>query len=145
MAPSNFSPNTFVIWLLRSPLHSLLSRSTLLLIITGRKSARQYILPVNYVRDNNILWVTSQRQRTWWRNLQGGAALQVVLKGKTFPAYGEAILDEDAVCEGLQVYLRKAPQVARYFGIRLDADEKPNPDDIAHAARERLIIRITLA
>jgi len=33
--------NTLMSWLLRSPFHGLLSKSTLLVTVTGRKSGRQ--------------------------------------------------------------------------------------------------------
>ncbi len=137
--------NTPMICILRSPLHGLLSKTTVLLIVSGRKSAKKYTLPVNYVRDRETLWVTSQRERTWWRNLQGGAPLQVVLAGQALPAVGEAFVEEGAVVEGLQVYLRKSPQVARYFGVTLDENGQPDPAGLAHASHERVVIRIRLA
>lgn len=136
--------NTPMIWILRSPLHGLLSKSTLLLTVTGRKSGKKYTLPVNYVRDGETLWVTSQRDRTWWRNLLGGAPLEVVLAGKTWPAYGEALVEEPAVIAGLRQYLGKAPQAARYFGVKLAADGNPDPSDLALAARDRVVVQIQL-
>lgn len=42
--------NPVVTWLLRSSLHGILSGSTLLITVTGRKSGRIYTIPVNYVR-----------------------------------------------------------------------------------------------
>jgi hypothetical protein len=46
-------------WILRSPLHRVLSKSTLLITLSGRKSGKLYTLPVNYVREGDILWITS--------------------------------------------------------------------------------------
>jgi hypothetical protein len=132
-------------WILRSPLHGLLSKSTVLLIIIGRKSGKKYTLPVNYVSDGETLWVTSQRGRTWWRNLLGGAPVAVVLAGKTRQAYGEAFVEESAVIEGLQQYLGKAPQAAPYFGMTVNVNGQPEPDGLARAARERVIIQIRLS
>ena len=136
--------NTPMAWILRSPLHGLLSKSTVLVTVTGRKSGKKYSLPVNYVRDGEELWVTSQRERTWWRNLQGGAPLEVVLEGKRLTAHGEAFVDEEAVVEGLRRYLGKSPQVARYFGVPLDADGKADAQGLAQAARERVVVRIQM-
>jgi hypothetical protein len=39
--------NPIVIWLLRSPLHSLMDKSTILVTITGRKSGKIYTVPVS--------------------------------------------------------------------------------------------------
>ena len=59
------------------PFHKMISGSILLLTVTGRKSRRAITVPVNYIRDGRTLWVASDRNRTWWRNLTGGAALTV--------------------------------------------------------------------
>ena len=56
--------NSFIAWLLRSPLHGLLSGNTLLITVTGRKTGRPITTPVNYVRDGDRLWVISNRDRT---------------------------------------------------------------------------------
>jgi hypothetical protein len=136
--------NTPMSWILRSPLHGLLSKSTVLITLSGRKSGKKYTLPVNYVRDGETLIVTSQRERTWWRNLQGGAPLTVVLQGKTLPARGEALVEESAVVDGLRHTFRIAPKLARYFGVTLDADGKPESADLIQAAHERVVVEIKL-
>jgi deazaflavin-dependent oxidoreductase (nitroreductase family) len=136
--------NTPMAWILRSPLHGLLSKSTVLVTVTGRKSGKKYTLPVNYVREGETLWVTSQRGRTWWRNLIGGAPLEVVFEGKSLAARGEALVDESAVIQGLRQYFQIAPQTARYFGVTLDGNGKPEEAGLAQAARERVVVRITL-
>ena len=43
--------NPFMVWLLRSPLHKLASKNTLLITFTGRKSGKKYTTPVNYASD----------------------------------------------------------------------------------------------
>ena len=40
--------NTFIKLFLRSPLHRMMSKSTLLITFTGRKSGNKYTTPVNY-------------------------------------------------------------------------------------------------
>jgi hypothetical protein len=136
--------NTPMAWILRSPLHGLLSKSTVLVTVTGRKSGKKYTLPVNYVRDGDTLWATSQRQRTWWRNLIGGAPLEVVLQGKRRSAHGEAFVEDGEVVEGLRRYFQIAPQVARYFGVSLDGEGKAEEAGLVEAARERVVVEIRL-
>ena len=60
--------NPIVIWLLYSPLHSLMDKSTILVTITGRKSGKKYTIPVSYIRDGDTLLVISQREHTWWKS-----------------------------------------------------------------------------
>jgi hypothetical protein len=68
-------------WLLRSPLHRLVSKNMMLLTYLGRKSGKRYDVPVSYVQDGDGFSVTSMRERTWWRNLRGGAGVRVQLAG----------------------------------------------------------------
>ena len=65
--------NIFVKGILNSPLHPLMSTSTAIIHVTGRKSGRIYSIPVNYERDGNEVMMTSGWDRTWWKNLRGGS------------------------------------------------------------------------
>ncbi|MBN2502306.1 MAG: hypothetical protein JXB38_16095 [Anaerolineales bacterium] len=137
--------NTFTRWLLHSPFHGLLSRSTASLVYTGRKSGKVYETPVNYVQpDAGDLLVTSYRTRTWWRNLRGGTSIGVWLYGTKLPGMAEVIEDEPGVAEHLMAYLKKASKHAKYFGVALDADGNPVAGDVAAAAKERVIIKVSL-
>ena len=136
--------NSFVIGLLRSPLHQLISGSVLLLEVTGRRSGKVYQFPVNYIHQESTLWVVSQPDRLWTRNLRGGAPLAVYLKGRRTSAHAETLTDPAAIAAGFRKYFETAPQTARYFGIKLDADGGLQPDDLASLTQERVIIKITL-
>ena len=136
--------NSIMSWLLRSPLHGMLDKGTMLVTVTGRRSGKEYSTPVNYLRDGSMLWVTSTRSRTWWRNLIGGAPLHVLLAGQDLKAHGEAIIDEQAVTESLVSYFQKAPQVAKYYKVSFDAAGQPSREDCARAAKDRVVIRIDL-
>jgi len=72
--------NWFMTWLLRSPFHGLISGSILLITYNGRRSGTQYSAPLNYFRDGNTLWVTSVRDRRWWRNFRGEWPIRVLLQ-----------------------------------------------------------------
>jgi len=137
--------NPLMIWLLRSSFHKMVSGSILLLILTGRKSKRAITVPVNYIRDGRILWVASDRKRTWWRNLTGGAALTVLLARKTKPARAEVILHEKEVVHALQEYFRLAPRMAKYFKVKVDREGNPDLSDLGAAARKQVMVKITLS
>jgi deazaflavin-dependent oxidoreductase (nitroreductase family) len=136
--------NGLISCLLRSPLHGLVSKSILLIEGKGRKSGKTISVPVNYIRDGNTLWVTSQRQRKWWRNLIGGARVNIRLAGKDLNGMGRAIIDVAEVGDGLLSYFRLAPRYAKYFGVKLDAAGQPDAQDCARAAQERVLVRIDL-
>jgi deazaflavin-dependent oxidoreductase (nitroreductase family) len=137
--------NGIIKGLLRSPLHRLMSGSTLLITFTGQKSGKVYTTPVNYVQTGQDLLVTSVRGRTWWRNLRGGAPVVVRLQGQDRDAVAEALTEPDEVARGLTAYLRLVPRQARYFGVGLDSDGLPIQEDVNAAAQERVVVSIRLA
>jgi deazaflavin-dependent oxidoreductase (nitroreductase family) len=137
--------NPFMKLILRSPLHGLVSGSIMLITFTGRKSGKLYTTPVGYTREGDILTFFSYRARTWWRNLRGGAAVTVRLKGHDQGGTADAITDEERVSAGLAAYLEKLPGHAKYFQVRLGADGQPDRQDVARAGQERVLIRVELA
>ena len=62
--------NPLVAWVLRSPLHPMLDRVLLMLRVTGRRTGRQYRIPVGYQRDGDTITVLVSKapRKQWWRN-----------------------------------------------------------------------------
>ena len=136
--------NPMMIWLLKSPLHGMISRGVMLVTVTGCKSGRTISTPTNYVCDGNILWVISWRERTWWRNLRGGAKVRVLLAGNSVEGRGQVIEEEKAVAQSLFDYYRKIPQVAKYVQVGLDTAGKPILADCERAAQKMVVVKIDL-
>lgn len=137
--------NPMMAWLLKSPLHGMISKNVMLTTVTGRKSGKQISTPTNYLRDGDALWVISWRDRNWWKNLRGGAKAQVLLAGKSAEGRGLVIEDEKQVAQSLFDYYRRVPQVAKYVQIGLDAAGSPISADCEHAAQKMVVVRIDLA
>ena len=94
--------NAFVKRLMRGRIHWLLSRNVVLLEVTGRKSGRVYLVPVNYRTSQDGISVMTYRRRQWWRNLQGGDLLPVYFKGRRRLTKPEVVTDDlDAIAQGL--------------------------------------------
>lgn len=134
----------FTAFILKSPLHGLLDRNLMLVTVTGRKSGKHYTTPVNYLIDGDTLLTVSLRSRTWWRNLRGGGPIEVRLKGATLKGRAEACADDAGVTQNLQHYLELVPQIAKYMGVQLEQNGKPNYEDIARAAKDRVMVRVHL-
>lgn len=68
--------------ILRSPAHNVLGRSTILLRYQGRKSGREYTIPVQYAAlDGQLpLYAMNAENKQWWRNLRD-ADVDVLLRG----------------------------------------------------------------
>jgi len=135
--------NDFMAWVLRSPFHGMLSNGMMLITVTGRKTGRKYTTPVGYYREGDYLLVITSRDRTWWKNLRGGAQVSLLLKRKSVTAFADPELDEKAVEARMFEYLNHVPMAAKQLGIRME-DGKPNTEDIARTAKDRLFVRIKL-
>ncbi len=135
--------NDFMAWVLRSPFHGLLSNGMMLIAITGRKTGKKYTTPVGYYREGDYLWVITSRDRTWWKNLCGGAEVDLLLKRKPVIAFAEPDLDEKAVVARMVEYLKHVPQAAKPMKIRME-NGKPNAEDISRTAKDRLFVRLQL-
>lgn len=135
------SGNDFMTWVLRSPVHGILSNNMMLLTVTGCKTEKKYTLPVGYYREGEYLWVITSRDRTWWKNLRGGAEIGLLLKREPVTAFAEPELDEQMVEDRMYEYLRHVPQAARSLGIRMK-DKNADAEDVARTAKARLFVKI---
>ncbi len=136
--------NSFVAFFLKSPLHGMLSGSTMLISVCGRKTGRTVTTPVNYYQEGDTLWVITSRDRKWWRNVRGGAPVHLRLRGVDVEGVAEALEDEGAAAAQIGAYVRHIPMAAKSLGIRMD-NGIPASEDLAQAARQRLMVRITIS
>ena len=119
--------NPLVRFILRSPLHGMMSNSLLIITCCGRKTGREYYLPVQYAQAGNIIYIVPgmPEQKTWWRNLKEAAPVKLILRGQRVA--GNAVVlkadtDAEAILEGFGVFLRRFPAMAKVIGIRRAAD-----------------------
>jgi deazaflavin-dependent oxidoreductase (nitroreductase family) len=136
--------NRFISWLLCSPLHGLLSHGTMLLTVRGRKTGKPYTTPVDYYEEDGFIWVLSNRDRSWWRNLQGGANVELFLKGKSEKGFAGLELDQKAVEVQLVKYIQHKPYTAKPLGIQMK-NKIPNTEDVARVAGDKLFVKIQLS
>lgn len=135
--------NDFMAWVLRSPFHGMLSNGMMLITVTGCKTGKKITLPVGYYREGDYLWIVTDRNRTWWKNLRGGTEVDLLLKRTPVTGFAETEMEPSAVEAHVSDYIEHIPQSARGFGIRME-DGKPNTEDVARAARDRLFVKIHL-
>ena len=136
--------NRLMVWLLRSPLHGLVSASVLALQIVGLRTGRVYNIPVNYVKIDGYgerrYLITSQRDRTWWRNLRERVEIQILLRGQHLKAHAQAVEATESVMQGLTAYFEANPKAARYFDLAVNKDGQVPLTELARLAEERVII-----
>lgn len=136
--------NDFMSWVLRSPFHVMLSNGMMLITVTGCKTGKTYTTPVGYYQEDGYLWVITSRDRTWWRNLQGGADVDLLLKRKPIKGFAEIELDGKAVETCMFEYIQHIPQSAKPLGIRVE-NKILNAEDVARTAKDRLFVKIKLS
>ena len=133
--------NPIIRWLLKSPFHFFVSGSMMLMIYSGRKSGKAYETPMNYICDGNDLYTMSSHDRKWWRNLRGGEAVTLRLRGKDVSARADVFEDEKIVMDALVRVVTISPQYAKYLGFDAPGDGKLDMAAIAQAAESRVVVR----
>jgi hypothetical protein len=135
--------NNTIKFILRSPLHGILSKNFLLISFTGRKSGRTFTTPVSYSRDGNCLYIFTHA--AWWKNLSPNHPITLRLLGKDVQGLPEPVAeDKQAVSAGLMAHLRRAPADARFYGVTLDENRNPKQAEVEAGAQTTIMIRVTL-
>jgi deazaflavin-dependent oxidoreductase (nitroreductase family) len=128
---------------LRSPLHGLMDGKVLLLGFDGRRSGRRYTTPMSYVRVGDEVYMTTEAP--WWKNLSGGAPVEMRLGGESRRGFAETLTREEGVAEVLRTILRHYPGYRRFVGVTVDERGRPEEETILEAARRgRVGIRVRL-
>jgi hypothetical protein len=149
MAVKNNRSNQFIQMILHSPVHGMLSSNILELSYRGRKSGKEYTLPVQYSCDGAQLTIVvgAAQKKIWWRNLRGSSLVHGIMAGKPFSGSAEVWEGEsDAarIAAALVPYLQRFPGTARMYHLTRQADGSFNPEDINHAARSMVMVRVNL-
>ena len=137
--------NPLVIALLKSSLHSLMSKDVMLITFTGRRSGRSYTTPVSYVREGQTVRCFTSGDTAWWRNLRDGACVSRRIRGEEQRGHAEAISGEPKrTADALAAFLARLPRDAAYYDIALDSNGKPDPADLERAAQDMVLVEIAL-
>jgi len=130
-------------FVLRSPMHGMVSNSILLISFTGRKSGKTYTTPVGYSQHDDQVYVFTHAD--WWKNLRSGAPVTLRIRGRDLQGLPEPIAeDKQAVAAGLTAHLRKVPSDARYYGVTFDDSGSPRAEEVEKAVQTVVMLRIQL-
>lgn len=134
--------NIFVGLLLRSPLHSPMSKYLLLLTYTGHKSGRRYHLPCGYRREGNTVTVVAGNP--WWKNLQGGAPVALRIAGQDLRGIAAPVEDKAIAAEELMAFLRKMPHLAKMYHAALTPEGQPDPASVKAAVDVQVVVQVVV-
>ncbi len=135
--------NSAMRFILRSPMHGMVSNSVLLITFTGRKSGKTYSTPVSYSQHDDQ--VTVFTHATWWKNLRSGTPVTLRIRGRDLQGLPEPVAeDKRAVAAGLAAHLRQVPSDARYYGVTFDANGAPRAEEVDQAVQTVVMLRFRL-
>ncbi len=135
--------NPMIIAILRSPLHSMMSKAVMLITFTGRKSGKQYTTPVSYTQEGETVYVFTHGR--WWKNLQGGAPVSLRLRGQELNGFALPVSDDkQRIAEGLGLFLAHQPSHKGIYEVALDENGKPKAEDLLRAAQTATMIQVRL-
>lgn len=129
--------------ILRSPLHSLVSKTVLLITFTGRKSGKTYTTPVSYSQSSRE--VTIFTHANWWKNLSAGDPVTLRIQGQDVRALPLPVArDKQVIAAGLAEHLRRVPSDAKFYQVTFDARGDPNADEVIKAVQTVVMVRFEL-
>ena len=140
-----FLINPVVAFLARSPLHFLISHQVLVIQFKGRKSGKQYLVPVSYHEHESSYTCVTLRSNIWWRNLKEVSHTKIWLKGTLKNAQIDLEFNNDQIVESTLRDLVTNNRVDAYFAkIKLNKDGSPNLDDLNRAAKLHTVLKFTI-
>ncbi|WP_446666984.1 nitroreductase/quinone reductase family protein [Flexivirga sp. B27] len=120
--------------MLRTPvLGKLPGRRLVLLEIVGRRSGREFEVPVAYTRQGNDLLIGTPFG--WGRNLRTGDVIDIVLMGSHRRADVVTYADHNGVIDAYDAMCRDNRAFANFNKVSIDKQGRPDPDDLEAAFR----------
>jgi len=128
-------------FVLRSPVHGMVSKNILLISFTGRKSGQTYTTPVSYSQHDGQVYIFTHAN--WWKNLRNGASVTLRLRGQEMQGLAEPVAeDKQTIAAGLRAHLRKVPSDATFYGVTFDDDGNPRAEEVEKAVQTVVMIRV---
>jgi hypothetical protein len=136
--------NPILRFLLRTPVMGGARKHLMVVSFTGRKSGRQYTIPLGAHRIDNDLYALTAAP--WQRNFRDGAVATVLHNGKTTTMCGELVQDRSAVaglyrrcCESYGVKRAQRMLGMKFRDVRIPTlEEFTEAVDHSHLAAIRL-------
>ena len=135
--------NNTMKFMLRSPMHGLVSKNILLITFTGCKSGKTYTTPVCYSQEGNQIYIFTHAR--WWKNLCNCTSVTLRLRGREVQGVPEPIVeDKGAIAAKLATHLRRVPSDARYYDVTFDEHGNPRAEEVENAVQTVVMIRVQL-
>lgn len=133
--------NAVISVLLRSPLHGVLSTSTLVLSFKGIKSGKRYMFPVGYydLQKNSLFLIPLHG---WWKNLRGNVPVTIWLKGNKYHGVANATQGDEQTVQELERLIAVSASLIRLYKIPRDDQAQAEPDRLRQVAQALPLVQI---
>ncbi|MEU3275424.1 hypothetical protein ABZ639_31625 [Saccharomonospora sp. NPDC006951] len=138
--------NGIVRWVLRSPLHRVLSGRLMVIAYEGARTGRPYAIPVAYYRwSPGEVWAFAARTG-WASNFRSPRTVRLTLAGRAVAAEAELVEDRERVADLLRDLIRgSGPKVIQDPFLGLPKDREPTREETLAAADKARITRFRLS
>lgn len=135
--------NSLMKWALTTPgIERMVGQGVALLGFTGHKTGQRYAIPVSYQREGDTVTIITKRVRSWWRNFQTPAEVELRLAGRDYRGKAEITFDDEETLDFMTDYLAKRPIDAKAYG--LDKSEIAR-EKVARIIPHIVVIRVNIA
>ena len=135
--------NNTMKFILRSPVHGLVSKNILLITFTGCKSGKTYTTPVCYSQEDDQVYIFTHAN--WWKNLCNCTSVTLRLRGREIQGVPEPVIeDKQAIAAKLTAHLRRVQSDAKYYDVTFDALGNPKSEEVEKAVQTVVMIRVGL-
>ena len=122
---------------------SMMGDVIMLLTFTERKSGKAFTTPLGYTRAGHT--VTCFTDSPWQKNLAGGAAVTVTLRGTELVGFATPVVDMEHVLAYVKQHLQNdGPPAGRQMGLSLPKGYLPTDAELRIMLRDRALINIEL-
>lgn len=138
--------NPAIGWILRSPLHGVLSRDLLLLTYVGAKTGARRTLPLSYVEVGGRPYLCT-RTSGWWRNLRNGRPVALHFRGRRVTAT-PTVLDvaTPEALDAFRAFLTRNQKTGEMlYEVPRGRDGRPGEDDLRREVLRSVVVRLDVA
>ena len=135
--------NPLVGLLLRSPIHTLLSASVLLLRFTTRRTHRTIALPLRYAATGDGLICFTTDNAKWWKNFEDSRSVTAIVARRPIAGVASASrVQVGASLDELRCFLSRFPSDAHHHGVSVSSAGVPSEADLSQAPLHSIMLNI---
>lgn len=136
--------NPVIACLLQSSAHRIASKDLLVLQYRGRKTGKDYTIPLSYVTHAGESYCVTRTESSWWKSVAGAATPTTIwLRGERRSAIGERVPSSSSeAARVFDAFLAANPRTAKLvYNVGIDGGGRPDVNDMAAAIHNSVVVR----